>query len=201
MVSKEMPNKDYKTILGFSDAWLSLGILTDDELQQFGKEFDTGNDPHTEHYRYRAFVGYMMTRRPINEETALALYELGTTDPDRLMGFAIMICILNLPECPEAIFETALKSDDGYLIELVNKRRTYLSPSRSEHKYGEIISPCLNDPYSQRELLKRPDLTVEQLEVLATEGANRGVRNWASRRWRLTKRHNDKPPSKAEGLS
>lgn len=196
-----MPEKDYKKILGFSDEWVSLGVLSEDELAQLRAEFDTGRDPNTEHYRYRVFQGYLMRHRLLSEEMALALYELGASDPDYGMGGAMMADIVRMPACPESIIAKALVSDHKHLVRLAERKREVEPEIAEDMTTQAMFDRCLGDRSVQQELLKRPELTVEQLEVLATEGANHGVRNWASRRLRLTKRHNEKPPSKDEGLS
>lgn len=47
--------KDYKKLLGFTDEWFALGLVTEESLRQSAATYEASHDKHAEHYRYGAF--------------------------------------------------------------------------------------------------------------------------------------------------
>ena len=117
-----MPPKDYKTILGFSEHWFTLGVVTEESLLLSAAEYEASGDSSTEHYRYGAFRWYLSQHRPLSASDAEALYELGNSDPDYSMGGAIIADILDLPECPRAVIAKALMSDRKHLVRKAERK-------------------------------------------------------------------------------
>lgn len=111
-----------KTLLEFSDLWRDYGILNDEELLALPETYRTSDDKNTEHYRYRVYMRYRDAHRPLTQETAWILFQLGGSDPDRAMGSAIQWDILNLPECPPALIEAARTSGEDRLLKAVERR-------------------------------------------------------------------------------
>lgn len=114
---------DIGTILGFTPAWSALGVVDQAFLERAKIEWDKGEDPNTEHYRYWAFREFLAAHRPITEELAIALYGLGATDADQGMGSAMMVDILYRPECPQSVLTTAATSGVRHLVQAVVRRR------------------------------------------------------------------------------
>lgn len=118
-----MTARDYQDLLEFSDDWLRLGVLTEEQLIALGREF-TRNEPQpTEHFRYHVFREYLASHRPLPPAMAVVLYELGKQDPDGSMGRAMMYDIVELPECPETVRNWAAASGEKPLVRLVRRRR------------------------------------------------------------------------------
>jgi hypothetical protein len=88
---------------GFTERWFSLGLVPKNLLDRMRAEWNLGEDPNPEHYRYKAFKEFLVAHRPLSPELAAALFELGAADPDRAMGGAMMADIVRLPECPEKV--------------------------------------------------------------------------------------------------
>ena len=176
-----MVQKDYKALLGFTDQWFSLGILTEDQLRQHGNTYETSDDKFGEHYRYRAFCSYLQVHRPLPASIAEALYELGESDPDPSMGGAMMADIIRLIECPASVSAKALGSDRMHLVK-VAKRQGLLSELRRIPLDADLFDRCVEDGDSviQRYLLDEFGLSPMQLQTLAERGINRAVRNIAS---------------------
>jgi hypothetical protein len=183
-----MSGKDYKTILGFTDAWLTLGLVTDESLQQSGAFYETGIDRSTEHYRYGAFRQYLKAHRPLAPSMAEALYALGATDIDGMMGGAMMADIVALPECPDSVTDMALNSGREHLLRLIEWRHLRreletvgVTPERFQHSLDHPNSSvqCL--------LLEKTNLSPEQIQALADQGASRTVRNIARNLLRQSK--------------
>jgi hypothetical protein len=110
--------------LGFTEQWFSLGIVTPEQLAAMRSEVATGRDPHTEHYRWRAFLAFADGIRQLDDELAISLYALGESDPDIHMGGSIMAYVLQRPECPETLVEKASLSDRSHLVKLAVRRRS-----------------------------------------------------------------------------
>ena len=53
--TKPMENDERIRVLGFTKEWINLGIVDPETLERFFEEYSEGRDPHTEHYRWRAF--------------------------------------------------------------------------------------------------------------------------------------------------
>jgi hypothetical protein len=118
-----MHTHDYKSILGFTQEWLDLGVVTETYIEEAGRRYDASDDKNAEHCRFGAFRRYLASHRPLPQFMAEALYDLGSRDPDYSMGGAIMHEIAALPECPHSILELAATSDRKHLVKLVEKRR------------------------------------------------------------------------------
>lgn len=131
--SLPVPGKYYtyewpKASLGFTDTWFTLGVLTQEELREFETEFETSSDKNPEHYRYRAFRGFLQRNRPLSPARCDALYELGDSDPDITMGGSMMADILRLPECPPEVIEKARVSPRKYLVKIAERRSPRTTP-------------------------------------------------------------------------
>lgn len=176
-----MSQKDYKTLLEFTDRWFTLGILTEEKLQQYGTTYETSADKNTEHYRYGAFRWYLNEHRPLSASVAEALYALGASDPDPAMGEAIMADIIGLAECPPSAVAKALASGRQHLVRAA-KRRSLLSELRQAPLTDELFSQCIEggDRVIHLALMEQNSLTKEQLSVLAEQGINHAIRNMAS---------------------
>ena len=109
--------------LGFTPGWLSLGVVDDAVLARLRVDWDRGEDPNTEHYRYRAFQDFLAAHRPLTQQLAEALFELGAADEDDGMGGAMMAEIVLLPECPPGVLDAAVASGRKHLIRLVERHR------------------------------------------------------------------------------
>ncbi len=177
-----MKQTDYQKLLQFSDRWLQLGVLTEDNLLALGREYEVSEDKNTEHYRYRVFSTYLASHRPLSREMAEAFYELGSVDPDRTMGEAMMSDVVGLAECPAEVLEKALASREKHLVKAA--RRRMLLTELNSGLTADIFARCMEsqDAVIQREMLNRPELSREQLEQLEASGSSRAIRNIAAER-------------------
>jgi hypothetical protein len=120
---------EFARLLGFTPAWFDLGVVDDAVLARLRAEWDEGEDDNPEHYRYRSFRAFLAAHRPLAEELAAALFDLGAADPDQEMGGSIMAEIARLPECPPAVLDAALASGQGHLVRIVMRRRAGPGPA------------------------------------------------------------------------
>lgn len=107
----------------FSDAWLSLGVVTAERLAAQRVEWARGGQEDPQHFLWLAFVEFLHERRPVSAELAAALYDLGEREGDEAMGESIMLHIVQLPECPTSVLDTAIASGRRPLILAVERRR------------------------------------------------------------------------------
>jgi hypothetical protein len=112
----------FAQLLGFTSAWFTIGVVDDSVLAGLQVEWNKGQDDHPEHYRYWAFREFLAAHRPLAPELAARLFDLGSADPDRAMGGAIMADIIRLPECPAEVMDAALASDRPHLARIVERR-------------------------------------------------------------------------------
>jgi hypothetical protein len=179
-----MTRPDPVALLGFTARWLELGVVDRDRIEALGREFEVGDDPNPEHYRWRAFSDFLAGRRPLPPALAEALYSLGEEDADRGAGLAMMAAVANLPECPAAVQDRAMASGDRGLSASVlrTRLRTELEGELTDESFERCLASA--DGAVQRTLVDRTDLTPQHLERIAAEGANRAVRNLAAARLR-----------------
>ena len=114
---------EFGRLLGFTPEWYTLGIVDAAVLDRLRSDWDKGKDPNTEHYRYRTFRDFVLAHKPLSPDSCIALYELGSRDADPGMGGSMMVHIVYLPECPEAVLEAAAKSGQRYLVRAAERRR------------------------------------------------------------------------------
>ena len=60
-----MSQKNYAAILGFTDKWFALGIVTKESLVLSGAAYESSDDKSSEHYRYGAFRWFLSQHRPL----------------------------------------------------------------------------------------------------------------------------------------
>jgi hypothetical protein len=88
----------------------------------FEEEWNKGEDQNSEHYRWRAFLNFLDSKRPLDADTVMALYDLGANDPDGAMAGSMMAAILRRKDCPVELLERASKSDQKFLRKIANER-------------------------------------------------------------------------------
>lgn len=72
--------------LGYTSQWIDLGIVSHADIRRDEQECRAGDDPHAEHYRWRAFSRFLSAQPTLSPILAQHLYSLGATDPDISMG-------------------------------------------------------------------------------------------------------------------
>ena len=108
--------------LGYTPQWIELGIVSLDDIQRDEREVLAGDDPHPEHYRWRAFSRFLAEQSTLASPVASQLYALGSTDADVAMGGSIMVAVINHLECPVDVLRLALASGHGHLQRIAAQR-------------------------------------------------------------------------------
>jgi hypothetical protein len=107
----------------FSEAWLSLGVVTAERLASQRVEWARGGQEDPQHFLWRAFLDFLHERRPLSAALAAALYDLGERERDEALGESMMLRIVQLPECPASVLDAAVASGRPDLIRAVARRR------------------------------------------------------------------------------
>jgi hypothetical protein len=108
--------------LKFSQAWIELGIITPAKLKQLEAVWVTGEDTNTEHYRWGAFLDFIKLQTSLDEKTAIALYELGESDPGIAMGGSMIAHVLQRKDCPRSLIKRGVQSEKKFLQKITNKK-------------------------------------------------------------------------------
>src|SRR5262245_54354604 len=105
-----MPHIDEQLPLGYTRLWITLVIVTAADIHRDEREALTGDDPHAEHYRWRAFSRFFAEQRQLTPSLALQLYALGAADADSSMGASIMASVLRHPDCSDDVLQSGITS-------------------------------------------------------------------------------------------
>ena len=96
--------------LEFSNSWIDLGIISPQVIEQLKLEWEKGEDPHPEHYRWRVFQRFLADHEALGFEMMQALYKLGEEDPDFATGRAMVFAVVERSDCPTELLERSIRS-------------------------------------------------------------------------------------------
>src|SRR5262245_34791508 len=82
MLNEEAPLFSALATLGYDPAWLEWSFLDATFLQEQITAYQTGQDAHTEHYRYAAFRRVLSSRSALTEEEIERYLALAQMDAD-----------------------------------------------------------------------------------------------------------------------
>jgi hypothetical protein len=117
-----MSANDQTLPLDYTQDWIALGIVTAADIHRDQQECETGDDPHPEHYRWRAFTRFFAAQQSLSSSLAHQLYALGATDADHSMGGSIMAEVLRDQDCPLDLLHSALASNHAHLMRIAAQR-------------------------------------------------------------------------------
>lgn len=100
---RDMTDAEIVAHLRFTKAWFRLGVIDEETLRITVTHYRESDDPHDEHWRYRAFRSFLEQHPTLTAEQCEGLFDLGATDPDFSMGQAIMRAVLGRKECPQSL--------------------------------------------------------------------------------------------------
>jgi len=119
---ERMAANDAPLPLGYTSAWLALGVVSPSDIARDEREYFMGNELSPEHYRWRAFSRFLAAQESLSPHLAQQLYALGSADPDSSMGGSMMAAILRREDCPAELLHTALASHRPYLQRIATER-------------------------------------------------------------------------------
>lgn len=107
----------------FPQEWRVWGLIGADDLRALAAKYREDDDPHPEHWRWRAFKSVLADRRPLTEEECRQLLRVGELDPDvGGAGISMQVEILLLPECPADLIEAATADQSSHRARVVAKQ-------------------------------------------------------------------------------
>lgn len=175
--------------LGYTQHWLDVGVVDEASVRSQFDAFRSSADQNTEHYRHRAFVAFLHRREQLAMDEALrllALDDAAANGTSLRVSRAIQLLACDLltdAQFAELAEHPALAHPS---IQRVYRRQFALRRLRTERLtptlFHEVQST--DDGAVHRGALQRDDLTRDQLEWLAANGATRAVRNVAKQRLR-----------------
>jgi hypothetical protein len=117
-----MTYEDASLPLGYTSAWMALGVVSTADIARDEQEYAVGDDPHPEHYRWRAFSRFLAAQESLSPHLVQQLYELGSADPDSSMGGSMMAAVLRHRDCPTDLLHAALTSPRPRLRRIAMQR-------------------------------------------------------------------------------
>jgi hypothetical protein len=170
--------------LGYTRQWVEVGVIDEKLLRTQFNAYELSDDKNEEHYRYQAFALFLREKEGLNDnevQSLLVLEDCGDDGVNMEASRAIMLLdsglltdqqLADLAEHP-AVADSATRR--VYVRQLMLRR---LRSEAMSISLFEAIQRC-GDEAVQRAALDRDDLDREHMEWLASEGANRRVRNVA----------------------
>ena len=117
-----MASHDEQLPLGYTPDWIALGIVSAADIRRDERDAATSDDPHPEHYRWRAFSRFLSEQRTLSPLLAQQFYALGAADADPSTGSSMMAAVLRHPDCPAAVLQSGLASDQPHLQRIATQR-------------------------------------------------------------------------------
>jgi hypothetical protein len=115
--------------LDYTPQWIALGIISAAGIANDECELLRGDNPHPEHYRWRAFSRFLAAQPSLSAALARDLYALGETDADRSMEASMQGAILRHADCPADLLRSALTAKEEHLRRIAARR---LGPNRAD---------------------------------------------------------------------
>src|SRR5690349_9543365 len=150
------------TKLGYSPAWLQLGLVDSDFIREQARQIDSSDDKNTEHYRYAAFRS-VLTKGAVLDTILIENYiRMAQIDTDRAMARSALLMLLQCPSLTDAQLEH-LANEDVFAwpnAQRIAERERLLRQFRSLPITDEFLGRCIasGDAVVQRALLESPDI-------------------------------------------
>ena len=169
--------------LHYSAEWLDSGFLNIALLRKQSAVYQSGADRNTEHYRCAAFSEVLKARSEISDSEIAQYIRLAQIDNDWSLARAALCDLLLWSGLSLAQFDD-LACHPAFAKPLFQKlllRRRLLDALNQSPVTPETFELCLasEDGEVQPKLVSLPTLTLEQLEILESQGRNRAIRNTA----------------------
>jgi hypothetical protein len=168
--------------LGYSDTWLTTGILDPALLAEQHKRLQAGGTRKLAKYRAQALAAWCGREGAIDEGQIEAYLALAAADPDAKLA---QVAITELIQSPRLALEqlSGLTSSDPKLLRRHEPliRRVYLTRRLEEGVTDELVQQVieLKDASVQTALIRDARLARKHAELLAKQGANLTIREMA----------------------
>jgi hypothetical protein len=165
--------------LGYPEAWLSQGLITESELDQQLIELTTSDDPFPEHYRWRTFQSILRNAEP---EGGLLGKLIVAAAADADLSYP---CFIALAEWANTLplLDQVARAFEGRFVSQSNpvaqRRLVLILGSHPTDREALLMAAREGDDAVQRRLLHAPGLPEDVRALLESQGVNRAIRNLA----------------------
>jgi hypothetical protein len=177
--------------LGFTNLWLEVGLLNEQQVDKLLDEFDKSDDKNTEHYRYGTFRKYLTTKKVLTDCELDNYLKVANLDEDEIMATSAILDILTEIELTDLQFDKVCSEIEelglGASSLKIVSRQKLLRRLKSENLTDELFAESLliRDSVTQLYLLDLADNN--QLRQLAENGATKVIKKMATEKLNRTK--------------
>ena len=176
--------KNYLDRLGFTEEWVSFGVISESILSDLYKEISVSEDENAEHYRHRAFSQYLKSKSSLSDEEVANIFRLEDRGPDK--------CDLRVNRINELLHSDILT--DHQLESLIEFSTVTEPPIQKLYIAKKLIRnidkngvgacfeeiKCVNDPDVNDYALRCNDLEFDHVDWFRKYAGNKRVRNIAN---------------------
>jgi hypothetical protein len=175
--------------LGYTPAWLELGIVSPALLLEQWRVFQTSDDQNLEHYRHAAFLAFLEQQKHLTDRKVQAIVQLEDGDQHNLRQVRV-IALLNAQKLSPAQRDwlaTRAEWQNNNSVQKIVRRQITLESLHEHNLTPEVFATIQNsqDARLHDAVLGRQDLTGEHLAWLADFGQTKAIRNRAKEKQRF----------------
>ena len=165
--------------LGYTEEWLSAGVLDREQLADQHKRFESGGTRKTSQYRSQTVRAWLARDEPLDSARVNAFLALLAADPDPKLAKNSVAELVQSPRIDLDLLDHIAQLDPAILRRheaLI--RRTYLTRRLDEGITDELIQLLIDDRDAaiQTRLIRDTRLSRKHAELLAKGGANPTIR-------------------------
>ncbi|MDK2596824.1 hypothetical protein [Pseudoalteromonas obscura] len=175
----------YKALhrLGYTQAWLSLGVITEENLVSQYEEIESSEDKNAEHYRNSGFCDFLSAKNSLTDNEVAGIFELTDHGPDKCdLSENRIIQLIDSNILTDAQLDWITKypevSERPIQKRYLRERLTRKIEKSSISDCFEEIKAC-EDSHIQKYIIGRSDLKSEHINWLSEYGSNKKLRNIA----------------------
>ncbi len=184
-MTREPPLK----LFGLSEAWIGLGIVTAERLDELAEEYYKEPYPHNlEHHASFISDEYINSAESYDDDNVLQVAELLILELDDGDVWQVIRTLLSSDKLTDDQFTliSSLESLKVFELSKYIEQVRLLRCLRHLKLTDDIIKECIDsgNPSVQRQLVERADVESGYLSYLKEHGANKKIRNIADHRLR-----------------
>lgn len=166
--------------LGYSKAWIDLGILGESDLSH--RHLHAGSE-HPEHLRYRDLMSWLSKKQTLSDDETQRLLDLLARDPDNTMATSVLISLVERQNLSLSQLRLVAQKEAQFASPLAKKvaeariRASVRVDGITDELFQQAVELELKEV--QLEMIRSGQLSSDQLEQLGTRGATRAVQNTA----------------------
>lgn len=184
-MTKETPLK----LFSLSEAWIDLGIVTAERLDELAEEYYKEPYPHNlEHHAPFISYEYINNAESFDDDRVLLVAELLISELDDGDVWQVIRTLLSSDKLTDDQFTliSSLESLKVFELSKYIEQVRLLRCLRHPKLTDDVIKECIDsgNPNVQRQLVERSDIEGGYLSYLKEHGANKKIRNIAGHRLR-----------------